>query len=49
MLNPKKKILEKCLEFLKTDNEGFVTWKDIKLRTKAGFLKAATINNGKVS
>ena len=49
VLNPKKKILEKCLEFFKTNEEGFVTWKDIKVRTKAGYIKAATLNNGNVS
>jgi len=49
VLNPKKKILEKCVEFFKTDEEGFVTWQGIKLRTKAGPIKAATIKNGNVS
>ena len=49
VLNPKKKILEKCIEFFKTDQEGFVVWKGIKLRTKEGYIKAATLLNGNVS
>lgn len=49
VLNPKKKVLEKCSEHFKTDAEGFVTWMGIKLRTKAGPIKAATITNGHVS
>lgn len=48
VLNPKKKILEKSLELFKTDAEGFVLWQGHKLRTKNGFIKAATIKNGNV-
>jgi predicted membrane GTPase involved in stress response len=47
-LNPKKKILEKALDHFRTDEEGYVTWKGIRVRTKAAFLKA-TIKNGKVA
>ena len=49
VLNPKKKILEKCSELFKTDGEGFVIWDGIRVRTKAGPIKAATINGGNVS
>ena len=48
VLNPKKKILEKSLEHFKTDGEGFVVWKGVRCRTKAGFIKGA-LNNGNVS
>jgi hypothetical protein len=48
VLNPKRKVVEKCLEYFKTDQEGFVVWQGIRLRTKNGFIKAATINNGNV-
>ena len=49
VLNPKKKIVEKCLEFFTTDGEGAVTWKGIKVRTKAGYIFAKTITNGHVA
>jgi hypothetical protein len=49
VLNPKKKIVERCLEHFKTDEEGYVTWKGIKARTKAGLIKAATVRNGHVA
>jgi len=48
VLNPKRKVVEKCLEHFKTDQEGFVVWQGIRLRTKNGLIKAATINNGNV-
>lgn len=44
VLNPKKKILEKCLEHFRTDGEGFVTWKGIKARTSGGYLKAVILD-----
>lgn len=40
MLNPKRKILEKAIDFFKTDEEGFVVWKGIRLRTSGGYLKS---------
>jgi tRNA-binding EMAP/Myf-like protein len=49
VLNPKKKIVERCLEHFKTDEEGYITWKGIKVRTKAGLIKAATVRNGNVA
>lgn len=48
VLNPKKKILEKCLPEFKTDAEGFVTWKGIRAKTSGGYLKAR-ITQGSVS
>ncbi len=48
VLNPKRKVVEKCLEHFKTDQEGFVIWQGIRLRTKNEFIKSATINNGTV-
>lgn len=48
VLNPKRKVVEKCLEHFKTDAEGYVVWQGIRLRTKNGLIKAATINNGNV-
>lgn len=49
VLNPKKKVLERCLKDFKTDELGFVVWKGFKLMTKAGPIKAKTIKNGLVS
>jgi len=49
VLNQKKKVLERCLKEFKTDEEGFVVWKGIKLMTRVGPLKAKTIKNGFVS
>lgn len=46
-LSPKKKLLERVLEDLRTDEQGFVVWKNIKLRTKNGYLKSR-IKNAKV-
>lgn len=43
-LNAKKKQLEKCLVGLKTNEEGFVVWKDRKLMTNDGFLKSKLPN-----
>jgi aminoacyl tRNA synthase complex-interacting multifunctional protein 1 len=44
VLNPKKKVLEKCLEHFKTDGEGYVVWKGIKAKTSGGYLKTEIIN-----
>lgn len=49
VLNPKKKVLERCLEHFNTDEEGYVIWKGIKARTKAGWIKAKTVCGGHVS
>ena len=43
-----KKNLERCLKHFHTDNEGYVIWKDIKVRTKAGYIKSK-FTNGNVS
>jgi len=37
------------MEHFRTDEEGNVTWKGIKVRTQAGVIKAATIKNGNVA
>jgi tRNA-binding EMAP/Myf-like protein len=44
----KSKVLEKTVEHFATDGEGFVVWKGLRLRTKAGYVRS-TILNGKVS
>lgn len=49
VLNPKKKVLEKCMEHFKADEEGYVTWKGIRLRTKTNYIRAPTVRNGNVS
>ena len=43
-----KRTLEKFLKQFHTDEEGFVVWKGIKVRTKAGFLQSK-FKNGNVS
>lgn len=48
VLNPKKKVLDKCAEFFRTDAEGFVTWKGIRARTSGGYLRVK-ITEGTVS
>ena len=48
VLNPKKKVLEKCLEHFRTDEEGFVTWRGIRARTSGGYLRSR-IGLGNVS
>lgn len=48
VLNPKKKIVERVLDHFKTDEEGYVTWNGIRVRTKAALIKAATVRNGHV-
>lgn len=48
LLNPKKKVLEKCLPFFKTDAEGYVTWNGIKLKTSGGYIKSIIVK-GNVS
>lgn len=44
----KKKTLERCLLHFATDQEGYVVWKGIKVRTKAGYIKSKIIE-GSVS
>lgn len=43
----KKKTLEKCKQHFSTDADGYVIWKGIKLRTKAGPVRSK-ITNGLV-
>ena len=43
-----QKTLEKCVEHFKTNEDGIVTWKGIKVRTKEGYL-TSTIKDGNVS
>ena len=43
-----KKTLEKFLKLFETDEEGYVTWKGIKVRTKAGLIKSI-FKGGRVS
>lgn len=33
LINQKKKILERCLPLFKTDEEGFVVWNGIKVKS----------------
>ena len=33
IINPKKKILERCLPLFKTDAEGYVTWNGIRVKS----------------
>lgn len=47
-LNPKKKILEKCIGKLATDAEGAAIWNGHKLKTSAGYI-FCTIPNAHLS
>ena len=44
-LNPKKKILEKCVDFLHTDEEGYACFGEKKLITSQGYIKTKYANS----
>ena len=44
VVNPKHKILEKCLPYTKTDEEGCAHFKGKKFLTSAGYVKASLTN-----
>jgi hypothetical protein len=48
LINPKKKILERCLPLFKTDAEGYVIWNGVKVKSGGEYLQA-TLLNGTVS
>jgi hypothetical protein len=48
IINPKKKILERCLPLFKTDGDGFVVWNGIKVKIGGEYLKS-DIAKGNVS
>ena len=47
-LNPKKKILEKCIDKFTTDAEGLALWNGHKLMTSEGYIQCP-IKNGLLS
>lgn len=47
-LNPKKKILEKCIDKFTTDENGLAMWNGIKLMTSQGYIQCS-IKNGQLS
>jgi len=48
IINPKKKILERCLPLFKTDAEGYVIWNGIRVKSGGEYIKSGIIK-GNVS
>jgi hypothetical protein len=48
IINPKKKILERCLPLFKTDAEGYVIWNGIRVKCGGEYIKS-NIVKGNVS
>jgi aminoacyl tRNA synthase complex-interacting multifunctional protein 1 len=48
IINPKKKILERCLPLFKTDAEGYVAWNGIRVKSGGEYIKSEIVK-GNVS
>lgn len=49
VLKPKQRVMERVAEHLLTNDQCIATWKNMPLKTNAGFIRCNTIQNGQIS